>query len=580
VSAQREHPGLIEAGYRAALEALVRDEAIPRLYRRDATLWTGDSAAAKTIRNRLGWLDSPGWAKERIPELRAFAELVRERGVTRVLLLGMGGSSLAPEVFARVLGSAHGAPSLDVLDSTVPAAVRSAEGGARLDRTFVLVSSKSGKTLETLSQYRYFRARMNALGEPSPAARFAAVTDPGSELDRLAKSEGIATVFRNPADIGGRYSALSYFGMVPAALLSVHLEALLARAEEARVECMRPGTDNSALRLGSLLGAAAKAGRNKLTILAPPELRPLGYWIEQLIAESTGKSGTGIVPVEGEPVGSPSAYGDDRVFVFLTGARERSEHLEGFAEQLRHAGAPVVTMTLEDRDSVAGAFYRWEVATAVAGIVLGINPFDEPNVQESKENTARILAAFEEEGVMRPGVPRTREGEVEVYAGDTTWERISTGAPAHPGLEKVLGRFLLLAQPGDYVALLGYIERTASSEAFFGGLRRLVRDALRLPVLQGYGPRYLHSIGQLYKGGPPRGLFLLFTEPDAEDLEIPGARFHFGDLKTAQAFGDLASLETRGKPTLRLHFTAGADSGLAFVTRAVERALVALAAGA
>ncbi|HEY7729252.1 MAG TPA: hypothetical protein VID50_12470 [Candidatus Eisenbacteria bacterium] len=580
MSLLHEQPGPIEAGYQAALQALVRDEAIPRLYRRDPTLWAGDAATARSVRSRLGWLDAPGWALERIPELRAFAEGLRHRGVSRVLLLGMGGSSLAPEVFARVLEPAPGAPSLDVLDSTVPAAVRSVEGRARLDRTFVLVASKSGQTIETLSQYRYFRARMGAAPDRTLPAPFAVITDPGSDLERLAQADGIPAVFRNPADIGGRYSALSYFGLVPAAARAVHLETLLQRAAEARSECMRPGSENSALRLGALLGAAAKAGRDKLTLLAPPELRPIGYWIEQLVAESTGKSGTGIIPVEGEPIGSPSSYGGDRVFVLLALEREPSQHLSSFLEELRHAGAPVLTMTLEDRDSVGDALYRWEVATAIAGAVLGINPFDEPNVQESKENTARLLSAFEREGTMHPGLPRTREGEVEVYAGDAVWEQLTAGAPAHPGLERILGRFLALARPGDYVSLLGYLERTAGAEASFGRMRRLVRDALHVPVLQGYGPRYLHSIGQLYKGGPATGLFLIFTEKDAADLEIPGARCTFGTLRSAQALGDLAALETRGRPALRLHLTSGADSGLPVVAEAAERALVALAAGA
>jgi glucose-6-phosphate isomerase len=558
----------------------VRDEAVRRLFRRDASLWTDEPEAARGIKGRLGWLDSPGWARERIPELRAFADGVRERGAERALLLGMGGSSLAPEVFARVLGPAPGALSLDVLDSTVPAAVRAAERTAPLDRTFVLVSSKSGKTLETRSQYRYFRARLEALGIPGPAGRFAAVTDPGSELDRLAKSEGIDAVFRNPPDIGGRYSALSYFGLVPAALLDAPLETLLSRAEEARAECMRPGADNPALRLGALLGAAAKAGRDKLTLLSPPALRPLGYWIEQLVAESTGKSGTGIVPVEGEPAGSPGAYGDDRVFVLLSLAGERAEPLKALAQELRRSGAPVAEMTLEDPASLADAFYRWEVATALAGVVLGINPFDEPNVQESKDNTARILSAFEEEGTMRPGVPRCRDGAIEAYAGAAVWDRVAPGAGTDPSLDRILGRFLSIAQPGDYVALLAYLEQTAAAEAAFSRLRSLVRDALRLPVLQGYGPRYLHSIGQLYKGGPPTGIFLIFTEPDSEDLDIPEAGYRFGDLKTAQALGDLASLESHGKPALRLHLGSGSESGLHRVIQAFERALVTRAARA
>jgi transaldolase/glucose-6-phosphate isomerase len=575
---QREHPGPVEAGYRAALESLERNGAIGKIAGRDPGLWTEDPAAARVIANRLGWLDSPVWGRERIPELGAFAERVRGLGVTRVLLLGMGGSSLAPEVFARVLGPGPGAPALHVLDSTVPAAVRTAESETRLDRTFFLVSSKSGKTLETLSQYRYFRARVTAAGVSDPAGRFAVITDPGSELDRLAASEGIPTVFRNPPDIGGRYSALSYFGLVPAALLGVRLDAVLGRALRERDACLAPGPGNAALRLGALLGAAARAGRDKLTILAPPSLRPLGFWIEQLVAESTGKSGTGIVPVEGEPPGTPAAYGRDRVFAVLGLADDPSPALDGLADEMQRAGSPVVTMTLEDRDSIAAAFYRWEVATAVAGAVLRINPFDEPNVQESKDNTARILSAPPAEG--RAAAPRVRRDGVEVYAGDALWKRIGAGSPGEPDLDRVLRAFLALARPGDYLALLAYLERTAAAESAFDRLRRLIRDALRLPVLQGYGPRYLHSIGQLYKGGPPSGLFLILTRAHEADIDIPGAPYRFGDLNAAQAQGDLESLESHGKPALRLHLASGPDPGLSTLIAAAEHALVALTAGA
>ena len=570
----------IDAAVREARERLVRDEAVARLFRRDAGLWSADPGASRIILNRLGWLDAPAWGRARIAELRTFADLVRGRGVTRVLLLGMGGSSLAPEVFARVLGPAPGAPTLDVLDSTVPSAVRAAGAGARLDRTFFLVSSKSGRTIETLSQYRYFRARLEDAELPDPAGRFAVITDAGSDLDRLAGHEGLRHVFRNPADIGGRYSALSYFGLLPAALLGVRLEALLDRAERARAACASPAAEgNDALRLGATLGAAARAGRNKLTLLTPPELRPLGAWIEQLVAESTGKSGTGIVPVEGEPPGSVASYGDDRLFVVIRSAGAASEHLASFAEELRHAGHPVLETALQDPDDLAAAFYVWEVAVALAGAVLGINPFDEPNVQESKDNTARLLAAFEKEGAFPADAPRAGEEDVEIHAGGALWERLTAGMPSHPSLEMLLGRFLALARPRDYLALLGYVDRTASTEASFARMRRHVRDALRIPVLQGYGPRYLHSIGQLYKGGPPEGLFLLVTRADGEPLPVPGAKYSFGDLCAAQALGDLASLESRGKPALRLHLAGDPDAGFATMARSLERALVALAAG-
>ena len=574
----REQAGAIEEGYRAALEELTREDAVGRLHRRDASLWKKGPEHDKVILSRLGWLDAPRWLEGKVPELTAFAAEVRAEGFTRVLLLGMGGSSLAPEVLAEVLHPAPGAPTLEVLDSTDPAALRDAEASHRLDRTLFLVSSKSGRTIETLSQYRYFRTRLEEMRADRMARRFAAVTDPGSALERLATEDGMRRVFLNPQDIGGRYSALSYFGMVPAALLGIDLEDFAARAVRAS-EAFASGDParNDALRLGAWLGASARAGRDKLTLLTGPSLRPLGYWIEQLVAESTGKEGRGLVPVEGEPPGFARYYSGDRCFACLTLASEPSSELSGLGSELRQAGAPWADITLEDRADLAREFLRWEIATALAGVLIGIDPFDEPNVQESKDLTTAILQETERTGSAPAGEPRVRDEGVEVYAADDVWGKLTSHAPAHPSLEMLLGRFLALRRPNDYLAILAFLERTAATESAFAHLRREIRDAIRIPVLQGYGPRYLHSIGQLYKGGPPTGLFLEITAAARQDLPIPRSQVTFGKLELAQALGDARALESRKKPSLRLHITGSVTQGLAVIEHAAERALVALA---
>jgi glucose-6-phosphate isomerase len=573
-----EAPGGLETAYRAALDSLVRDDAVARLFRRDPTLWSEDPEHQKIALNRLGWLESPRWLGEKIEELNSFASEIREDGFTRVLLLGMGGSSLAAEVFAEVLTAAPGAPTLEVLDSTDPASLRAAEASHRLDRTFFLVSSKSGRTIETLSQYRYFRTRLEEMRIADAPRRFTAITDEGSALERLAREEGMRRVFLNPADIGGRYSALSYFGMIPAALLGLDLESLAERASRAAEACASSDpARNDALRLGAFLAAAALAGKDKLTLLTSASLRPLGYWIEQLVAESTGKEGRGIVPVEGEPPGFARYYSADRFFVSIALASEPVSDLAGLGTELRQAGAPWIEITLSERAELAAEFFRWETATAIAGVALRIDPFDEPNVQESKDNTAAILVEIEKTGDVPSGEARSREEGVEVYVTDRLWRTLTSNTPGHPSLEMLIGRFLALKKPGDYLAILAYLQRTAASESAFAQLRREIRDAVRIPVLQGYGPRYLHSIGQLYKGGPPSGIFLVITAANGQDLPIPESQVTFGRLELAQALGDLRSLDSRGKPALRLHIAGSVTQGLATIAQAVERALVAIA---
>ncbi len=573
-----EFAGAIEASYREVLDRLIREDAVGRLHRKDASLWKDDPAHRKVIENRLGWLDAPAWFENKVPNVTSFAAEVRGQGFTRVLLLGMGGSTLAPQVLAEVMRPAPGAPTLEVLDSTDPAAIRAAEASHRLDRTFFLVSSKSGRTIETLSQYRYFRARLEEMRVDSIPGRFAAITDPGSALEHVASEDGMRRVFLNPADIGGRYSALSYFGMVPGALLGLDLEAFGARAARVAKEFASAEPErNGALRLGAWLGAAARSGRDKLTILTPSSLRPIGYWIEQLIAESTGKEGRGIVPVEGEPPGFARYYSEDRCFVAITLQGEPAPELVGLGSELRQTGAPWIQITLSDRTDLAAEIYRWEVATAIAGAALEIDPFDEPNVQESKDATAAILAEVERTGDVPVGQPRSRDEGVETFASEDLWGKLTSHAPGHPSLEMVLGRFFALCEPGDYLAILAFLERTAATESAFANLRREIRDAVLIPVLQGYGPRYLHSIGQLYKGGPPKGLFLMITAASGQDLPIPLSGITFGKLELAQALGDARSLESHGRPTLRLHIAGSVTQGLAVIGHAAERALVARA---
>jgi glucose-6-phosphate isomerase len=577
---QIELPGSLAAPYQDALKQLGASRAVARLFERDASLWKSDEAHAAVIQNRLGWLDSPAWLDARREELRAFAKEIRDGGFTRIVLLGMGGSSLAPEVLQRTFRPGPGAPTLEVLDATDPAAVRGMERRGRIDKTFFLVSSKSGSTTETRSQYRFFRAAVEAAGLPDAGKRFAAVTDGGSALEAMAAKEGFRRIFLNPSDIGGRYSALSYFGMVPAALLGLDLDALSARAGAAREETRAEDpARNAALRLGAFLGAAAKAGRDKMTLLFPGPLRPFGFWVEQLVAESTGKEGRGIVPIEGEPLGPAHHYGKDRIFVVLTIAGSPDADLDRLQAELTSEGAPCARIEIPDPEELGGEFLRWEAATAFAGALLGINPFDEPNVQESKDATKRLLDALERDGRLPEEPFRTTDGAIGIGAHPALWSRMTGGLPAHPSLESVLQRFFGLARPDDYVAVLAYVERTAESEAAFALLRRAVRNATHLPILQGYGPRYLHSIGQLYKGGPATGLFLILTADPAPgtDASIPGSPYSFAQLERAQALGDVESLAAHGKAVLRLHLGSDVAAALGALNQAAERAVAAQA---
>ncbi|GBC84137.1 Glucose-6-phosphate isomerase [bacterium HR11] len=510
---------------------------VRRLRGRDPTLWF--PGPVPEITDRLGWLELPVRMRPFREDLRAFAEAVRAEGTRHVVLLGMGGSSLASEVFQHTFGNAPGHPELIVLDSTHPAAVGAVEARLALARTLFLVSSKSGTTTETLALFRYFWHRVRS-ETASPGRHFVAITDPGTPLEQTARARGFRHVFLGPPDVGGRYSALSVFGLLPAALIGVDVDELLDRAQAMAAACLAEGSEpeNPGLVLGAVLGELARAGRDKVTFLTSPLLRAFPTWLEQLIAESTGKGGRGIVPVVDEPPGAPEAYGPDRFFVYLSLEGERDADSERRVATLEAAGHPVLRIHLDGLADLGGEFFRWEVAVAAACAVLGVHPFDQPDVQRTKELTQR---AVERPTASPIGVPAVSE--------PTAWD-------------EALRDWSSQARPGDYIALQAFLAPTPETTAVLQDIRRRLRDRLRVATTLGYGPRFLHSTGQLHKGGPNAGLFLQLIDDPAEDRPIPETDLTFGRLLRAQADGDYQALVERGRRILRLHLGRDVLRGL------------------
>jgi glucose-6-phosphate isomerase len=488
------------------LAAFDRDDTPRRMWAKDFTVWRDDPAE---ITDRLGWLTVHQDMHDRLPELDRFASGCAADGLTHAVLAGMGGSSLAPEVLRKTLGVVPGRLDLVVLDTTHPDQILSVERSLPLDRTLFVVASKSGTTTETLSHFAYFWEKV------PDGSRFVAITDPGTPLEALASERGFRRTFLNPSDIGGRYSALSYFGLVPGALIGADLDGLLHRAADMAGACgpQVRSKDNPGAWLGATVDESALAGRDKLTLVLDPQIRSFGFWVEQLIAESTGKEGKGIVPVEGEDVGAPDVYGSDRLFIGIGGERVAKE-----LDRLREAGHPVIHLQLEDPIDLGGEFFRWEFATAVAGAVLGIQPFDQPNVQEAKDATKKLLARGEHS-----------------QAGTDDLE---------PLLRQV--------RPGDYLGIQAYVPRNPDTEGQLHEARMRLRDRLKVATTVGFGPRFLHSTGQLHKGGPNTGVFVQVVDPPAQDVSIPGQRYSFGDLIAAQALGDLQSLRAHGRRVARV----------------------------
>ena len=562
----RQHFDLA-ASTSTVLDAIKSDAAhtvAARVWRRDPDLWKpGDAAHAAIIRNRLGWLDVTGAMRERVAELLALGAHVRESGWQDCVLLGMGGSSLCPEVLRASFGSAAGQPVLHVLDTTDPVAISRVTAAIDPARAGFIVASKSGKTLETLSHLAHFWEVMRAAGVAQPGDHFIAVTDPGTSLAATARERQFRNVFENPADIGGRYSALSFFGLVPAAVAGIDVEALLDRARDMRRSCS-PGTPadlNCGLALGTTMGLLHAAGRDKVTILAPDRIAEFSLWAEQLIAESTGKEGKGIIPIGSEPLGDPTVYGDDRLFVALRIGDDAA--FDGAVGALRRAGHPVVTLEMADLFDLGAEFFRWEFATAVAGASLRIDPFDEPNVQESKDNTGAVLARYEKDGALPDEPPTATTGVIRVYGG-------GSGSAAD-----AVRAHLETARTGDYVALMAYVTPDTDNETALQRLRVAIRDGRRVATTLGFGPRFLHSTGQLHKGGPNTGVYIQITADDAHDVPIPGRRFSFSVLKRAQAAGDLQSLRDHGRRVIRVHIAGDLSAGLETLTDAVATAAAA-----
>ncbi|MEA2239189.1 MAG: transaldolase / glucose-6-phosphate isomerase [Thermoanaerobaculia bacterium] len=544
---QSLHLGAAQAVVDQTAQRIEKEKFVDRIWAKDATLWKSDDAHKKIIANALGWLVVAEEMAKAAPELMQFADSVKG-DFDDVVVLGMGGSSLCSEVTRRLFGARSGYPRLNVLDSTVPQAVHGLESNLNLARTLFIVASKSGTTTEPAMFHRYFYDRVKSVKGDKAGENFVAVTDPDTQLGRDATADNFRKIFINRADIGGRYSALSYFGMVPAAIAGVDVATLLDRAVHAgHIARVPSAKKNPAAMLGAVIGALALQGRNKLTLITPAPLDTLGLWIEQLIAESTGKEGKGILPVAGEPLLDPADYGNDRLFVCV---RMRGADMTAALKALADAGHPVVDMVLDDPLDIGETFFTWEFATAVAGAVLGIDAFDQPNVQESKDNTKRLLEEFTTSGTMK-----------------------TDGVQVMPDDAEAIGALLSNIKPGDYVALTEYFVESPERDNAIATIRETIGRELHVATTTGYGPRFLHSTGQLHKGGPDTGVYMQLTGGDGEDVAIPNEKFSFGVLVRAQAIGDLQSLASRKRRAISIDLGADIDAGLKTLAATVKNAL-------
>lgn len=549
----------------AALAQAEQANVVTRIWDKDASLWKSEEAHQKIIRNSLGWLTVATQMTAVADDLIAFADRTRASGeFDHVMLCGMGGSSLCPEVLSQTFGPQAAYPELLVLDSTDPDVVDAFEKRIDIERCLFIIASKSGTTTEPLVFYKYWYDQVTKR-KPNPGNSFVAITDPGTRMVEMATADHFQRIFLNPSDIGGRYSALSYFGMVPAVLMGLDIKQLLERAATMIRQCTPEVlvAENPGVRLGAIIGESALAGRDKLTIVTDEKISALGLWIEQLVAESTGKEGTGIVPVNVEPVGPPPVYGDDRIFVSIA-VGDLAGEAQARLKTLEAAGHPVVYRQLSDVYDLGEEFFLWEFATAFAGWRLGINPFDQPNVQESKDATRELLENFTRQGRLREQKKLVGDHRLTIYADDQ-----STGLPSTSVLD-ALRAHLGKVKAGDYIALLAYIEETPEIEATLQKIRTMLRDVTKCATTTGYGPRFLHSTGQLHKGGPDTGVFIQLTAPDRVDRAVPGESYSFSVLKEAQALGDFHSLASRGRRAIRVDLGADVLGGLERLRTVIE----------
>ncbi len=542
-----------------------------RLWQRDAKLWTGTDEA-----NWLGWLDI---VEEQIAQHDQLAKLAKEiqaRGFQDVLLLGMGGSSLCPEVLRMTYGRVTHFPTLHVLDSTDPGQVKAVEHLIDIPKTLFIVSSKSGTTLEPniFKQY-FFERTKQAVGAVKVGSQFIAITDPGSKMQQVAESDRFLHVFFGRPSIGGRYSALSNFGMVPAAIIGVDTKKFLDRAAVMVKACGAAVSveENPGAALGIVLGTAANAGRDKVTIITSPGIADLGAWLEQLLAESTGKIGKGIIPVDKEHLTTPDIYGNDRVFVYVRLESGPDADQDAKVAAIEKAGHPVIRIAMPDIYELGAEFFRWEIATAVAGSIIGINAFNQPDVEASKIATRELTSAYEKTGSLPAEKPVVEDSGIKLFTDEKNAVELAKLAGGDQSLAGYLKAHLSRIKAGDYFAVLGYIQMNAEHEQSLQAVRHAVRDKKRVATCLGFGPRFLHSTGQAYKGGPNSGVFLQITCDDSVELPVPGQKYTFGIVKAAQARGDFQVLADRGRRALRVHLGSNLKAGLATLQAAVQKAL-------
>jgi transaldolase/glucose-6-phosphate isomerase len=560
-------PPDLEKAVTASLEKWRQDGNVRRLWAGDAQLWTGADEA-----KWLGWLDVTEWQRERAGAFRSLGDDVKKQDYTHVVLLGMGGSSLGAEVLAETFGRQPGYPAFLVLDSTDPAQIRTIESKIDPARTLFIVSSKSGSTLEPniLKQY-FFETVKKAVGPDSAGSRFIAITDPGSKLQAIAERDRFRQVAFGIPSIGGRYSVLSDFGMVPAATMGLDTDRLLAETETMIRSCAAnaPPADNPGVVLGTVLGVLGQSGRDKVTIVASPGIADFGAWLEQLLAESTGKHGKGLIPVDAEPLAAPVAYGQDRLFVYMRLTSEPDAKQDEAITVIERAGHPVVRIAVTDRYHIGQEIFRWEFATAVAGAIIGINPFDQPDVEASKEKTRELTAAYERTGKLPPETALFEGAGFSLFAGEKDGKILGQADT----LSEYLAAHFARIRAGDYCALLAYVERNDRHRAALQEIRVLIRDRKRIATCLGFGPRFLHSTGQAYKGGPNSGVFLQITCDDTADLDVPGQNYSFGIVKAAEARGDFHVLIERERRVLRIHLGTHVAAGLTTLKEAARQAL-------
>jgi transaldolase/glucose-6-phosphate isomerase len=567
-------PDNLASAVQGTLADWKKGDKMKRLWAGDASLWSNQDES-----KWIGWLtepDKPISNEPRYSDYTKLAEDIQKAGFTHAVLLGMGGSSLCVEVFEKTFGKIGAQPQMHVLDSTDPAQIRTLEKSIDIAKTVFIVASKSGSTLEpNIFKEYFYDLTSKAVGAGEAGKRFIAITDPGSHMQTVAEQGGFRAIFYGVPSIGGRYSALSNFGKVPASIQGVDLSKFIANVDEMAKAC---GADvsadqNAGAILGAILGTLQKTGRDKVTIFASEGISDLGAWLEQLLAESTGKIGKGLIPVDLETIGSPEVYGNDRIFAYVRLESGADPKLDAAVSALEKAGHPVIHISVADKYDLGEEFYRWEIATAVAGSIIGINPFNQPDVEASKIETRKLTDQYEKEGKLPAEAPFYEDKGIKLFSDPKNTEALKAAAGSNPTLVSYLKAHLARIKPNDYFALLAYVERNDAHKKTLQTARLAVRDKKHVATCLGFGPRFLHSTGQAYKGGPNTGVFLQVTCDDAADLKVPGHTYTFGIVKAAQARGDFQVLADRGRRALRVHLSADVAAGLLTLQQAIAEAL-------